>query len=99
MIHILWEYRIRPNRRAEFESHYASDGVWAELFRRSSAYQETILIQDVEDSDHYLTIDSWQDLVTYRRFREAVEAEFRALDALCKQFTLEERFIGVFHVK
>jgi hypothetical protein len=69
------------------------------LFRRSSAFQDSALIHDVEDADHYVTIDSWQDLAAYRRFRETVEAEYQALDRLCEQFTLEERLIGVFRLE
>jgi hypothetical protein len=35
----VWEFRVRADRRAEFERHYGPDGSWVALFRRGDGYE------------------------------------------------------------
>ena len=51
MLHVLWEFRVRPERRREFEEHYGSDGTWAAFFRGGRGYRESILLRDREEPD------------------------------------------------
>jgi len=96
MIQILWEYRVRPERRAEFESHYGVGGTWARFFRKDPAYHGTLLVRDHAAADRYLTIDSWDTLAAYESFSHRHAGEYRAIDALCAAYTLEERRLGIF---
>ena len=98
MIHIVWEFRIRSDKREAFERYYSSAGYWAELFRKSPAYRETILTQDVEASDRYLLTDVWENLHAFHDFKQRFQNEYERLDKVCEPFTTEERWLGVFQV-
>lgn len=96
MLHIVWEFRVRADRRREFEEHYGGAGTWAAFFRNGSGYQETRLLRDREDPSRYLTIDVWTDLEAYRAFSQKHAAEYGAIDRRCKELTEEERCLGYF---
>ena len=96
MLHILWEFRVRPERRREFEEHYGSDGTWAAFFRGGEGYRESILLHDREEPDRYLTIDVWTDFESYRAFSDRHAREYGEIDRRCEALTLEERCLGLF---
>lgn len=94
----IWQYQVDKSRRDEFLAAYASDGVWARLFSRDPAYIETILLQDADDDDRFMTIDYWASKAARDAFRQKYAAEFSALDELCEKFTRREDLIGDFVV-
>lgn len=96
MLHVVWEYRIRPERKADFEKHYAKDGTWAVFFRRSTAYRGTILARSPDEPHRYVTIDEWESLQAFREFHAEQAREYDALDRACGALTMEERLVGVF---
>lgn len=96
MLHILWEYRVPTGERSEFERHYSSNGTWAELFRRSSAYRGTTLLRDPDDPARYLTLDVWDDAASFHRFKKDFAAEYAALDQQMEVLTESERHLGSF---
>lgn len=96
MIQILWEFVIQPDRRAEFEQHYATEGHWAKLFRQSPAYRGTTLVQDIERPERYLVTDVWQNLEAFSHFKQDFGEDYERLDRLCEQFTVEEHCWGIF---
>ena len=96
MIYIVWEFTVSAEHSSEFESAYKSDGRWALLFRRDSAYRETILVHDSEQARRYLTIDVWEDRDSYQRFKERFAAEYRQIDQECERLTSGERLVGIF---
>jgi heme-degrading monooxygenase HmoA len=96
VLHILWEFRVRPDRIREFEEHYRDDGVWARFFRAGRGYRETRLLRDREAPGRYLTIDVWDDLPSYRAFSEANVDAYGEIDRRCEAFTEVERCLGYF---
>jgi quinol monooxygenase YgiN len=96
MIHAIWEFRVLPEYVAEFEVNYRPTGAWAQLFRRSPGYRGTELLRDQEDPLRFVTIDKWDDRVSYKAIKE--EPEYAFLDARCEQLTTSERLIGIFEV-
>lgn len=97
MFVIVWEFRVRPNKRRAFEEAYAPDGIWAEFFRAGDGYARTELIRDREDPLRYVTIDVWQSRQAYERFKKQNRAEYRAIDKKCESLTRSEKLIGEFH--
>lgn len=95
-LHVLWEYRVRSDRRREFEEHYRGDGTWARFFRAGRGYRETILLRDRQSPGRYMTIDVWDDLASYRAFSKRNAGEYARLDRLCARTTEEERCLGCF---
>ena len=92
----LWEFRVAPASVAEFEKYYAPDGEWAQLFRRSHEYLETLLLRDADDPLRYVTIDRWQSTEAYSAFRSRYRKEYQALDARCEVLTTNETRLGEF---
>jgi heme-degrading monooxygenase HmoA len=93
---VVWEFRVRPGKRREFERVYGSDGVWAKLFRRGEGYIRTDLIRDLKTTRRYLTLDFWTSRAAYARFKEENRAEYRAIDGRCASLTESEVKVGEF---
>ena len=98
MLGIVWTYQVRPDRIAEFERRYAAGGDWAKLFGRARGFRFTSLGRDAEHPGRYLTIDAWDDLESFERFKHDFAREYEALDKECEELTVEERRIGSFEV-
>lgn len=98
MIHVVWEFQVRPERRGEFETHYGSQGTWVELFRAGHGYRESILLHDREAPERYMTVDVWSDSESLRAFRERHAREYEELDRHCEALTDQERCLGIFEV-
>ena len=96
MIYVLWEFTVPQSHLDAFELAYDRHGIWAQLFRRDSAYRETILIKDNGQSGRYLTIDVWDDKNSYLRFKDRFADDYQTIDKKCEKLTNAERQIGVF---
>jgi heme-degrading monooxygenase HmoA len=96
MVQFVWEFTARVGKVKEFERHYASDGPWAELFRKSAGYQGTQLLRDTETERHYVTIDRWDSVASHIAMRENFAKEYEELDRVGEEFTESEGRLGVF---
>lgn len=96
MLYIVWEYRVKKPKRRTFERHYAATGTWAKFFRQGRGYRGTVLLRDPEKSNHYVTIDYWNSLASYRRFRRRHQKHYAALDKKFELLTERERCLGYF---
>jgi hypothetical protein len=85
---------IEPRCRPAFLAAYKPSGEWAQLFSLDPSYIETILLQDDEDEDRYVTIDYWKSKADRDSFRQRYSVEFDSLDNRCEAFTREEQFLG-----
>ena len=90
----VWEFRIRGDRRAEFERHYGPEGTWVALFRKADGYVGTQLLHDRSEPLRYLTIDRWKSLEDYRAFRERFAEPYASLDRSCEDLTTRETALG-----
>ena len=96
MLVIVWEFRVRPERLADFLSAYAPGGDWDLLFRCGEGYLSTELLRDERDETRFLTIDRWDSREARDRFRLRFREEYDALDRRCEAVTLEETPVGDF---
>lgn len=92
----VWEFEVRPDKVAEFETAYGPDGDWVRLFRLGDGYSGSLLLKDRVVPHCYLTVDRWRSEDAYARFRERFAEEYRALDERCKELTVREREIGAY---
>ena len=83
----VWEYQVKPEADASFREHYRSEGHWVLVFRRAAGYMGTELDQDRKEPRRYLTIDHWESLEAFERFRQRFAADFEAMDRRCEAFT------------
>lgn len=93
---IVWEFRVPPARRAEFEDAYGPEGPWARLFRRAPGFIETRLLHDVDDAGRYLTVDRWESRDAFEGFKHRFDAEYGALDQRLEGLALSEIRLGAF---
>ena len=98
MVTILWEYQVKPDRTAEFEKIYTSDGSWAELFQKGKGFIGTRLFHCLERPRIYTTIDQWESLKDYKTFLSQWKEEYEALDQQCEGMTEHESCLGTFGV-
>ena len=96
MIAILWRYDVLPERAADFERAYKSDGDWAKLFAKAEGYLGTDLLREREGV--YLTIDRWRAQEDFDNFLAAHRHAYDALDKICDGWTIMEVKLGVFDV-
>jgi quinol monooxygenase YgiN len=96
MIHILWEFKVRADRVDEFLRHYSSDGTWAQLFRKSAAFKETVLMRDAASPLRFVTLDTWEDQSGFEDFKQSFRSEYEAIDRQCEALTQSENLIGIF---
>lgn len=92
----LWEYHVRPDRKADFLREYGPDGAWVTLFRRAAGYVSTHLYRDRDDRWRFLTVDTWESASAHREFRRRFAAEFAKLDEACEALTVRESSLGEF---
>jgi quinol monooxygenase YgiN len=92
----IWRYTIEPTRRSDFLAAYEPNGAWAELFSRDPSYIGTVLLQDVDNENRFVTIDYWKSKADRDSFRQRYAAEFETLDSRCEAFTINEEFLGDF---
>ena len=90
----IWQYLIDPVYRGEFLAAYDSQGEWARLFSRDPSYIETMLLQDPEEENRYVTIDFWKSKADRDMFQKKYTIEFDRLDSRCESFTTKEQFLG-----
>ena len=96
MIQIIWEYKVKPEKRAEFEKAYGREGQWVQFFKKSKAYKKTeLVVKDLENL-HYMTIDTWKSLEKYEDFFKNNLKEFSKLNKQFEKFIIEENEIGIF---
>ena len=98
MIHIVWEFRVKPEKAAEFERTYSSSGTWANFFRQGEGYHGTVLVRDAEHHGRYLTFDLWDNLAAYHGFKSAFSEEYFRIDRECEALTEKETSLGIFEV-
>ena len=91
---IIWEYQVKADSVVEFERIYASNGAWAELFRKEAGYLGTELLRDSTHPRRYITIDRWTSSGDYESFRSQWKSEYASLDAQCEGLTVQERVLG-----
>lgn len=94
----IWRYTINPAHKKAFLAAYNAEGEWVQLFRRDPTYVKTLLLQDAEDENRYMTIDTWKSRADRDAFRIRYSADFESLDRKCEAFTEEEHFIGDYQI-
>jgi len=92
----IWEYKIKPEKKNEFEKLYGSRGEWVKLFQKFPNYIKTELHKDIYDPDHYTTFDYWKSKEAYYLFKQKSKEKFLEIDKMGEDLTLEEKHIGEF---
>ena len=96
MVEIIWTYRVRKERLAEFGQYYAAGGVWAELFKKAQGYRGTTLLRDHDDPLRFATVDRWDSWEAFEQFKRDHQKEYDWIDTACAEFTTEETKVGIF---
>jgi quinol monooxygenase YgiN len=91
---IVWRFRVKPGREAEFERVYGPAGEWERLFATDSKYRGTVLVHDAARAGSYVTIDTWASRAAYESFLAWNRAAYTALDRRCEELTEEETAIA-----
>jgi len=93
---IVWEFRVPVEHKAKFMEAYASNGPWAQLFRRAPGFIETRLLQDTEDVERHLTVDCWESRSAFDAFKVDFAEDYNALDQRLEGMASSEVRLGAF---
>ena len=91
---VVWEFRVAPDKEAEFVEKYGPDGIWARFFRDGQGYIRTELVRDVADGPRFLTLDYWQSEEEFKKFREQNHPEYERLDKEFERLTESQICLG-----
>jgi heme-degrading monooxygenase HmoA len=94
---MVWEFRVRQEKAAEFVQKYGPEGAWARFFRGSAGYIKTELVRDVASDLRFLTLDYWQTEEEFSRFKQQHLAEYERLDQEFEGLTEQETRLGTFY--
>lgn len=81
MIAVVWQFQVQPGKQEEFERIYGADGPWTKLSRRSRSFLGTSFLRDRGQSEHYLLIEYWSEMVIYEKHRADLSSEVEELEA------------------
>ncbi|MEI9903535.1 MAG: antibiotic biosynthesis monooxygenase family protein [Asticcacaulis sp.] len=93
---LIWQFRVAPEHRADFERIYAPDGDWAALFARSDGFLGTELLKDTEQPGRYVTLDRWASAGAFAAFKRLHAEAYATLDVACEGLTESETRVGAF---
>ncbi|MGH7596135.1 MAG: antibiotic biosynthesis monooxygenase family protein [bacterium] len=96
MFVIVWQFEVKPEHAAEFESQYGSAGAWAQFFSQSDDYLGTRLLRDAERPRHFITLDFWKSEAAFQEFKNKFHKEYQALDSTFECLTVSEKRLGTF---
>ncbi|MBL8099026.1 MAG: antibiotic biosynthesis monooxygenase [Anaerolineales bacterium] len=99
MFNIIWQYQVKEEHKIKFEEIYSTNGLWADLFKRSQGYLGTELFQDEINSQFYLTIDHWKSKQDFESFQSQWQEAYKLLDEQCEGLTEKESLLGKWHLK
>lgn len=91
----IWRFEAAPGREQEFATAYGPAGDWVRLFRQSSGYRNTEIVQPIAEERVFLVTDRWASREAWDKFLQANHDAYSALDhkfaALCaKEIELDE---------
>lgn len=92
----VWEFHVPLDLQSEFEQHYGPSGTWAQLFRSSPGYIETLLLKDKSSVGRFITVDRWRNEEAFQAFRSSFSEQYEQLDRECEKLTVGEQLVGVF---
>ena len=92
----VWEFHVPLDLQSEFEQHYGPGGTWAQLFKSSEGYIETLLLKDKSAASRYVTVDRWRDEEAFQAFRSSFSQQYEQLDRECERLTVGEQLVGEF---
>lgn len=95
-IQTVWVYEVRDEFIDQFKEAYGPNGKWVNLFRHCSGYIKTILLQDLDNPNQFITIDYWQSYSAYSSMKEIVAPEYEYLDKQCEPYSSSENHLGIF---
>ncbi len=93
---IVWRFRVRPGKEAEFEQVYGPKGAWAQLFKTDTGFLGTALVRG--GPGDYVTIDRWRSRPAYDQFLQRCRSQYVELDAACTALVDAEALLGAFNM-
>jgi hypothetical protein len=95
-VQTVWVYEVGDAFIEQFKAAYGPDGKWERLFRHCSGYVKSMLLQDLDNPNRFVTIDYWLSFSAYSSMKEIVAPEYEYLNKQCEPYTVTEEHLGIF---
>jgi len=92
----IWKYKVNPEKKTKFEKLYGSEGARVKLFQKFTDYIKTEVHQEIDNPEHYITLDYWKSREAYYKLKETSKKEFSEIDKKGEDLTIKEKHIGEF---
>jgi quinol monooxygenase YgiN len=96
MYYVVWEYEVRADQLAAFETLYGPTGAWSQLFHAAEGYRGTELYRDTTRPTHFVTVDRWATPAALEAYLPTVRESYDRLDEQGAALTIREQRIGAF---
>ena len=93
----IWKYTVKEDKIYEFTKTYGEEGEWVKLFRKSSDYILTQLLNVINDPFRFITIDRWKNKEARDNFIKLHRSEYQELNERCNNLTIKEELLGEFY--
>ncbi|HCM76506.1 MAG TPA: hypothetical protein DIS90_08985 [Cytophagales bacterium] len=92
----IWEYKVKTEHIDAFEHAYGPHGDWVQLFKNGDGYITSELHGDINNTNHFVTIDYWTSKEALDKFKKVYHSQFNELDKQFELYTESEKHIGDF---
>ena len=93
---IVWQFTVEARHVEAFVAAYGPAGDWARMFRLAKGFCGTTLLRDAVDPLRFVTVDRWDSLGDFERFREEFGSAYVEMDAKFERLSSAEQLIGRF---
>ncbi len=95
-IQTVWAYEVKDEFIGRFKEAYGPNGKWAKLYGHCSGYLKTVLLQDLDNPNRFITIDYWKSYSAFTTMKEIVTPEYEYLEEQCRPYMTSEDHLGMY---
>jgi hypothetical protein len=96
MVAIVWQFRVKGGREAEFENMYGADGEWTTMNRHTRSYLGSSFLRDQSEASRYLVIEYWSEMLVSEQHKAYHPGALAAFEGRRTELVESAEPLGVF---
>ena len=99
LVQSIWEYVVHESMISLFELSFGPGGIWSNIFSTAPGFQGLSLLNDSENPDRYLVVESWESTESRARATANSKTQFDDLQDDLISWCESISEVGVFRMK